>query len=334
MSELRVGLDVSALALTRAGTARHVRSLAEALEQEGVSLRRYTWGGAGRATAAVRDVAWYTSVLPRVARRDGVDVLHCPTYRAPSRCGVPLVVTLHDLAVLRHPLVFNRWSRELGARTLPRIARAADALVAVSDFTRGEAIELLGVPPERVHVVPNGVGAPFSPDGPAAEGDYVLAVSTLEPRKNLARLVDGFERAALGGVELRVAGAAGWGGVGVRGQRTRWLGEVETDELAALYRGASCVAYVSLYEGFGLPVLEAMASGAPVVVSQAPALREVAGGAAVVVDALEPDAIAAGLEEAVGRRDELRALGLERASSFTWDRTACETVAVYRSVLG
>ena len=331
---LRVGIDVSALAQTRAGTARHVESLTRSLEQEGgVELRRYSFGGRGRAIAAARDLLWYLELLPRNARRDGVDVLHCPTHRAPARSDVPLVVTIHDLAVLRHPDVFNRWSREYGRRLLPRVVRGASAIIAVSEFTKSETVELLAVPAERVRVVPNGVGPPFGSAGPAANGEYVLAVATLEPRKNLARLVEGFQLADLGGAELRVAGASGWGGVRVGGKRVRWLGEVSTDELAGLYRGARCSIYVSLYEGFGLPVLEAMACGTPVVVSQAPALLEVAGGAGVVVDGLDPGSIAAGIEEAIARSAELVPAGLERALAFDWSRTARETVAVYRSVV-
>jgi alpha-1,3-rhamnosyl/mannosyltransferase len=212
--------------------------------------------------------------------------------------------------------------------------RAASAVVVDSDFTRREVLELLDAQEDRVHVVPLGVGAPFLAGGPAADGDYVLAVSTLEPRKNLARLVEGFRLAHLPGCELRVAGAAGWGGVNLSGQGVRWLGEVPDEELAALYRGARCVAYVSLYEGFGLPALEAMACGAPVVVSTAPALLEVAGGVAISVDALDPAAIAAGLEEAVDRRAELGPPGIERAHEFDWARTAAATLDVYRSVLG
>ena len=200
--------------------------------------------------------------------------------------------------------------------------------MAVSDFTRGELVDLLGVDEGRVRVVRNGVGPPFSPDGPRAEGEYILAVSTLEPRKNLARLVEGFRRAGLG-LELRVAGAPGWGDVAVEGEQVRLLGEVEDNELAALYRGAACVAYVSLYEGFGLPVLEALACGAPVVTARGGACEEVAAGAAELVDPLDPDDIAAGLRRATGSNGELRELGLARARELTWERTARETLAVY-----
>jgi glycosyltransferase involved in cell wall biosynthesis len=278
----------------------------------------------------VRDVGWYLGALPAKARRDHVDVLHCPTQRAPVHSPVPLVVTFHDLAVLRHPETFNRWTRVYSRRALPRVARAAARLIAVSEFTKRELLELLDVPEEKVRVIPNAVGEPFTAVGEAAEGDYVLAVSTLEPRKNLTRLVEGYERAGLNGLPLLVAGAAGWGAVRVGGAGVRLLGEVGDEELARLYRGARCVAYVSLYEGFGLPVLEAMACGTPVVAARTAALEEVSSDAAVLVDPLDPDAIAAGLNEAIDRREDLRKRGLERARAFDWHDVARETVAVYR----
>jgi glycosyltransferase involved in cell wall biosynthesis len=202
------------------------------------------------------------------------------------------------------------------------VLRAADAIVAVSEFSRSETVELAGVPGDRIHVVPHGVDSVFTPDGPRTDGEYVLAVATLEPRKNLARAVGAAREA---GVELRVVGARGWGGVDVDG----WVGEVPDTELAALYRGARCVLYPSLYEGFGLPVLEAMACGTPVVTSAATAMEEVAGGAAVLVDPLDVAAIAGGIHDALGRRDELATAGLARAREFTWERTADSVVELW-----
>ncbi|MFN2469300.1 MAG: glycosyltransferase family 4 protein [Gaiellaceae bacterium] len=325
-AELRVGLDVSALAQTRAGTARYVRGLTRYAEVEYVPL---SWGGGGRVAAALRDAVWYPVWLPEAAEQARIDVLHCPTFRAPFDSPLPLVVTVHDLAVLRHPGTFNRWTRTYSRVAVPRVAGAAQRLIAVSEFTKRELVERLGVPERRIRVIGNGVAEAFVPEGPAAGGDYVLTVTTLEPRKNLARLVRATERL---GAELRVVGARGWGDVRVAGERVRWLGEVDDEALAELYRGAACVAYPSLYEGFGLPVVEAMACGTPVVTSAGGALEEVAGGAAVLVDPLDPASIAAGIEDAVARRDTLRLDGLERARRFSWRETARATAGVYREL--
>ena len=266
---MRVGVDTSPLVQTRAGTARVVRGLLGALrDRPGIDLELLAFGGDGRIASVVRDGVWYPVGLRRRAR--GLDVLHCTTFRGPVGSPVPTVVTVHDLAILRAPEAFPRWHRLYGTVGLERVLRAADTIIAVSEFSRREVTALVGIPAERIRVVPNGVDGLFTPDGPRADGDYVLAVATLEPRKNLARAVDAAREA---GVELRVVGARGWGGVDVPG----WVGEVPDAQLAALYRGARCVVYPSLYEGFGLPVLEAMACGTPVVTSRETAMEEVAG---------------------------------------------------------
>jgi glycosyltransferase involved in cell wall biosynthesis len=321
---VRVGVDISPLVQTRAGTARHVRGLVAALRgQPGLELELLSFGGPGRLSSVARDALWYPLGLGR--RSKPLDVLHCTTFRGPVAASVPTVLTVHDLAVLRVPEAFPRWHRLYGRAGLRKVLRGADAIVAVSEFTRAETEELAGVPRERITVIPHGVDEAFTPEGPAAEGDYVLAVATLEPRKNLARAV---EAARLAGVELRVVGAAGWGGVAVES----WVGEVPDAELAALYRGARCLLYPSLYEGFGLPVLEAMACGTPVVTSAGTAMEELAGGAAVLVDALSIEAIADGIRDASARSDELVAAGLERARAFTWQRAADAVFAMWEEL--
>jgi glycosyltransferase involved in cell wall biosynthesis len=321
---VRVGIDISPLVQTRAGTARHVRGLVGALrDRPGLELELLTFGGAGRVSSAVRDAFWYPVGLPRRSR--GLAVLHCTTFRGPASGKTPTVVTVHDLAILRHPESLPRWHRLYGRVGLGTVLRAADAVVAVSEFTKAELVELVGVPPERIRVVPNGVEEVFTHEGPSAEGDYVLAVATLEPRKNLGRVV---EAAQIAGVELRVVGARGWGGVEVPG----WVGEIPDTELAALYRGARCAVYASLYEGFGLPVLEAMASGTPVVTSRGTATEEVAGGAAVLVDPLDAGSIAQGIAEAQARREELVPQGRARAREFTWGRAADAVEALWKEL--
>jgi glycosyltransferase involved in cell wall biosynthesis len=318
-------MDVSPLVQTRAGTARYLKGLLRELRRrDDVAVSTRSFGRGDRLSTLGRDAVWYPFVL---GRERSADVLHCPTYRGPLSSAKPLVVTVHDLAVLRHPETFNRWTRTYSPRVVPRVLRAARLVIAVSEFTRRELVELLAVPDKKIRVVPNAVEEEFTRDGPAAEGEYVLAVGTLEPRKNLQRLVEAARRSA---VELRVVGARGWGRVDVGGNGVRWLGEVSDSELASLYRGAMCVAYPSLYEGFGIPVLEAMACGVPVVTSRGTAMEEVAAGAAVLVDAHDAAEIAAGIERAATERNELVARGLERARSFRWDAVADATVAVYR----
>lgn len=321
---MRAGVDVSPLVQTRAGTARHVNGLLCALAgRSGIEVEQLSFGGPGRIASVTRDTWWYYAGLARAART--LDVLHCTTFRGPLRSPVPFAITLHDLALLRHPELFARWHRLSGRAGIGRVARAADRVLTVSEFTKREAIELLGVPAERVTVIGNAVDRVFAAEGPAAEGDYVLAVGTLEPRKNLHRAA---EAAARAGLELRVVGARGWGGIATPG----WVGEVSDEELAALYRGARCLVFPSLYEGFGIPVLEAMACGTPVVTSAEGATAEVAGGAAVLVDPLDVDAIATGIGEAYARRDELRALGLVRAQAYTWDAVADAVVGVWQEL--
>jgi glycosyltransferase involved in cell wall biosynthesis len=321
---VRVGVDTSPLVQTRAGTARVVRGLLAALrDRPGLDLELLSFGGPGEASSVVRDAFWYPVRLGRRAR--GLDVLHCTTFRGPVRSRTPTVLTVHDLAILRAPEAFPRWHRLYGSAGLERVLRSADAVVAVSEFTKSEVVELAGVPPERIRVVPNGVEPVFTAEGPRAEGEYALAVGTLEPRKNLPRAVEAAREA---GVELRVVGARGWGGVEVDG----WVGEVPDAELAALYRGAKCVLYPSLYEGFGLPVLEAMACGTPVVTSRGTVMEEVAGDAAVLVDPLDVAAIAAGVHDAIARRDELVPAGLARASAYPWGRSADAVVEIWREL--
>jgi glycosyltransferase involved in cell wall biosynthesis len=310
---------------TRAGTARYIRGLLRAFEQrDDVRIEKRAFGGAARPWNIPRDAIWYPFVS---GRSRSADVLHCPTYRGPVATRLPLVVTVHDLAVFRHPEAFNVWSRLYGPRMIPRVLHGATRVIAVSEFTRRELVDLLHVPEAKIRVIPNAIEEAFTRDGPAAEGEYVLAVGTVEPRKNLARIADAVRRT---GMELRIVGARGWGDVRWNGNGVQWLGDVDDAELARQYRGAQCVAYASLYEGFGIPVLEAMACGAPVVTSRATATEEVADNAAVLVDPNDAEAIADGIRQAIAQRDQLVMRGLDRVGAFNWQNVAEATVGVYR----
>jgi glycosyltransferase involved in cell wall biosynthesis len=265
-----------------------------------------------RLRSVVADALWYP--LMRVPR--DVDVLHCPTFRGPFRSRVPLVVTVHDLAVLRHPEWFNGWTVSYSRIAVPRVVAAADRLIAVSEHTRRELAALLDVDDAKIRVVPNAVEDAFTSDGPRAEGDYVLAVGTLEPRKNLARIAEAVDG------ELRVVGARGWGGVQPPADVT-WLGDVSDEELAALYRGARCLVYASLYEGFGIPVAEALACGCPIVTSSGSAMEEIAGVDATYVDPGDVESIREGID---------RAFAPAPRRIASWHDVAARTRAVYEEL--
>ena len=307
-------------------------------------------------TAPRRRIAYEQAALPWLLP-GRVELLHAPVNVVPLLSLVPSVVTIHDLTFMVLPdrfLPAKRRYLETFTRLTVRVARH---IIADSEHTRGDVIRLLGVPPERVSAVPLGVTQHFQPPDPAALADfrvrhdlpeqYLLYLGTLEPRKNLVTLVHAYARLRQRGLDwpLVLAGGKGWlyedvfaavERLGLNAH-VRFPGYVSYEEQPLWYGGAAVFVYPSTYEGFGLPVLEAMACGAPVVTSTASSLPEAAGDAALLVDCRDEEALAATLERLAGDaalRDDLRRRGLARAALFPWSRTAEETVNVYRRALG
>jgi glycosyltransferase involved in cell wall biosynthesis len=265
--------------------------------------------------------------LPRALRRLGAELVHTQ-YAMPLRCPCPAVVTVHDLSFERDPILMSRKDRAVFKRVVPRAVRKAVRVLTVSERTKADLVELYGVPPERIVVTPNGADRAFAP-GPGVH-DFVLSVGAIQPRKNQLAALGAAEAV---GLPLVVAGPTKDAGLeaDLRRRGARLEGYVTTERLAELYRNAACLVQASRYEGFGLPVVEAMASGTPVVAVPDDALREVAGDAAILVE--EQD-LADGIRRALVEREQLVTAGLDRVRAFSWRASAERTLAVYREILG
>jgi glycosyltransferase involved in cell wall biosynthesis len=280
--------------------------------------------------------AWSRSGWPPAERfLGGFDVLHFSDWMYPPQRSGLRATTIHDLVPLRFPEWTTGRTRRMHGAKYAHAARRCDLVFCNSEFTAHDVEERLAVPRSRLRVAHPGVGVEFSPDGPRADlgRPYVLTVATLEPRKNLATLV---EAQSLLGDEFALAlvGGEGWG---ERPELQREgvipLGYVADEELPRLYRGAAAFAFPSRFEGFGMPVLEAIACGVPCAVSSHESLDEACGDAAVRADPESPEAFAAAIREAVERRDELVPRGLEHARRFTWRATGQALLDGYRSAL-
>jgi len=295
-------------------------------------------------------------VEPLLLFLDGNDVFFAPNFFVPSRhqpAVTALVPTVHDLAFLRLPHTVQRETLDLLHRHLPHTLYSADALIAVSAATANDLVELAGVNPRRVHVVHEGVDARFltgAADGAPVEGipsRYLLFISTLEPRKNVVGLLAAFERAVEEGYpgDLVLVGRWGWRTDAAQDalsrsaarDRIHHLDYLDRERLAAVLQRAEALVFPSLLEGFGLPLVEAMACGVPAIVSSTSSLPEVGGDAALYVDPASPDAIAAAILRLAGDPELARflaAAGRARAARFRWEEAAAATAAVLRRAAG
>ena len=297
--------------------------------------------------------------MPLMALRDAVDLLHV-TYNAPPVSPCPTVVTIHDISFEHYPQFFSPRDRLILKTLVPLSARRAARIITVSQHAKREIVARYGIPAEKIAVTYEAAGEQFRPITDVAtlqsvrtkygigKGPFVLALGNLQPRKNIGRLVEAFARLERTSTDVKpklvIAGKAQWRESEVyRAVRQAGIeesvvfpGYVDDADLPALYGAATAFVYPSLYEGFGLPPLEAMACGTPVICSDAASLPEVVSDAALMVDPSSVPALAEALVQVLtttGLRDDLVARGLRRAQEFSWDRCAAETLAVYREAL-
>lgn len=363
----KIGISTAFLGNLRAGTWQYTRHLLEgvsgqddfaAIDREWrklpeIDLQACCYPGGGDKLAKL---IWPNFVLPGRASRDNFDLVHCTTpYGTFMPCRYKNVITICDVTPLLFPGAHGRMNVWHHRYALPAILKRADRIITISDCSKQDIVRIYGVSPAKVtvtqlaadaryHLCPEGIPGTTVVDLPHP---YILNVGTLEPRKNLEGLLRAFAQAKRAGIPhtLVIAGARGWGESRLAGlpeelgiaDSVIFLGFIDDHDLPHLYANAAFFVYPSLYEGFGLPVLEAMASGTAVITSNTSSLPEVAGGAALLIDPRSDNEIAAAIIRLAADLDackELAEKGIKQAACFSWDRTVAETVAVYGELLG
>ena len=300
---------------------------------------------------------WWPIGLPLYLKRAPVDLFHGTNYDVPLWTSVPTVVTIHDLSIILCPETHDQKLLRRALRRMPTMGRKAERIITPSESVRSEVCEHLGITPDKVVAIPHAARRSFSQalhsetvsvtSRLEIEDDFLLFVGTIEPRKNLLTLVRALEdiyRTTPLRPQLVIAGKEGWlteelfsylKGLGIR-ERVRFTGNLADNDLRALYSTCRVFIYPSLYEGFGLPLLEAMACGAPVIASRIPSLMETAGNAARFVGAEDYGELAQTIVRLLGdsgERQHLSLAGLKRAREFSWESTASATLGTYRQVL-
>lgn len=364
---MKITIDISQMVYLGSGVSRYTYNLVEALLNLDSPHQFLLWAGALRQRPYFRRLArtlpWSRAswrILPVPPKLVGLalntlnlpfewlagetDLIHTSDWSEPS-ARAPKVTTVHDLVFKKYPATLDPLIRATQERRFSRIAANQTQIIADSESTKADLLEYYHLDPDRISVVYPGVSPRYCPESHTEIGrvktkyklpdQYLLSLGAQEPRKNLARLIEAIEGLNL---PLIIAGKYGWGvpnTPGVKGAHTPGvfeLGFVPESDLPGLYSGATVFAYPSLYEGFGFPVLEAMACGTPVVTSNTSSLPEVVGQAGVLVDPLDTASITAGIKQALSSRDKLATLGLVQAKQFTWDKTAKQVMEVYEKI--
>ncbi len=372
---MRIAINALACRGSLTGTARYIRNLTSWLAKLDAKNEYIlyvarddvpTFSGLGGnfqlvPTVAVRPlrILWEQTELPRDLKRRGVDVFHGPAFIVPLAKTCRRVVTIHDMTFFLLPQYHLFTKKHYFQRLIPQCVERADQVIAVSESTKKDIVKILGSQySEKIKVIYHGKDERFRPDRVAAavsdlrtkyglSGRIILFVGLIEPRKNLARLIRAYAKLKSSHLEscLVIAGSQGWGHEAVlraaseSGVKDRifFPGYIPERELPSLYNLADVFVYPSLYEGFGLPVLEAMACGAPIVASGVSSMPEISGDAALLIDPHDVDSIAQGLERVLmdrALRDRMMEEGPKRSQPFTWERTARETLATYEEAAG
>lgn len=378
---MRIGIDISQIVYEGTGVATYTRSLVEALLRVDRDNKYVLFGSSLRNRQPLNDFVksldagnikkkfsplppkvleflWNgIHVLPIEAFTGELDVFHSSDWLEPPTSRAKRITTIHDFAVFKYPETFAKRGGhdivENQKRKLHFVKHYSDLIIAVSETTKKDAMEILKIPEEKIKVIYEAADQIYYRreaqeiaevrQKHKIEGDYLLCVGTREPRKNLDRVVMAFAEIAAANKDLTlvIAGKYGWGEdlagdqLSAIGNRIKLLGYVEKEDLARLYSGAGAFVYPSLYEGFGLPILEAMNCGAPVITSNLGSMKEIAGGAALLVNPHSVEDIAGAVSKVLRNkevREKLKLAGERRAKDFSWEKSALQTLELYRKL--
>lgn len=365
---MRIGIDVTASIYSGTGVATYYQSLIPELLRIGSKHEFVLLGYALRRfsdlTLANRklpfppklmELLWNQfHVVPIEYLIGAVDVFHAWDYLQPPRMSAKIVTTIHDLTTIKFPMYHHPSTVKAQTNRLKWVRKEADLVIADSQATKQDIVELLGIEEERIRVIYLAAGSAFGKfkaqsstfkveaiqkirEKYNVQEEYFISVGTQEPRKNLKRVIEAFSslsQLSTFNFQLVVVGGFGWGEQVSSVSDVKNLGKVSAEDLPALYAGANALVYPSLYEGFGLPILEAMEVGCPVVTSDRGSLKEVAGSAAALVDPEDTGSIARGMETVLEKRNDFMKKGLKQSQKFSWEKTARETLQVYEQVVG
>ncbi len=365
---MKIGIDVSITNINQAGTATYAHNLVNALREAEAEDKfhlfaiKQTYDMVKQKTlqdridTLYRDIVWAHGILPWQARQAKIDLLHIPANVTPIFSPCPTIITIHDMIAYKFPHYVTPWFRNYFRAALPLTAKKASIILTNSAHSKRDIIEILGVSPNKVVVTYLAASPDFQclSKNKVKEtirkynlSNFILTVSTLEPRKNMKGLLQAFALLREKGFphQLIHVGPKGWYFNDILAQvpqlglqdSVRFLGHIPRDDLVALYNAASVFVYPSFYEGFGLPVLEAMACGCPVVTSKCSSLPEIVEQAGIMVDPYDVNQLAEAIQNVLEDLSLAQALcqrGLSRSNAFTWQRCAHQTLDVYHQVLG
>jgi glycosyltransferase involved in cell wall biosynthesis len=361
---MHIAIDTSATYLTSAGTTTYIHGLINGLKQIApeikiTELACKPFFSRKRKLLRIldtlyRELIWINFILPRLAYKSGADILHCPAMMAPYKCKLPIVLTILDLYVIRSPKSFPIWQRTIMGKTLKKTLNYAATILVISEFTKKEIHSCYpSILPGKIVKTLLGVEDCFSPvtnidkqlnfkKKYSINSSFILSVSTIEPRKNLKILLKSFASIKDHiSHNLLLVGSSGWlssdihyiiENLGIK-NRVHFLGYIDMEELQIAYSIASVFVYISLYEGFGLPPLEAMACGCPVITSNIASIPEVVGDAAIKVNPLIAEETSAAIIDIISNpflQKSLAEKGINRVKQFTWQNCAISTLENYK----